>query len=217
LILIERKTLRDLAASIKDKRYCEQSLRLQHNENFHNHNIMYLIEGSFKFYEEKYTRISKTALISAMTTLQYFKGFSLMRTFSIQDTFDIIIGYANKIAKENNKELFYNKNSKTIPLTCDYVSVIKNEKKANITADNIGSIMLSQIPGVSYTYAEAILKNFESFQDFVNKLQTEPDCTKGLKYTTKTGISRSIPQSCIYSIHQYIISQPKTIINIDTS
>ena len=41
LVIIERKTLRDLAASIRDGRYGEQGFRL--NEcNVHNHNIIYL-------------------------------------------------------------------------------------------------------------------------------------------------------------------------------
>ena len=48
LVLFERKTLNDLASSIKDKRYIEQSMRLQHYKPFHNHNIIYLIEGCFK-------------------------------------------------------------------------------------------------------------------------------------------------------------------------
>jgi crossover junction endonuclease MUS81 len=41
---IERKSLNDLASSIKDGRYEEQSYRLN-GLNIHNHNIVYLIEG----------------------------------------------------------------------------------------------------------------------------------------------------------------------------
>ena len=42
LLIIERKSLNDLAASIRDGRYAEQSFRLT-NESLHNHNIVYLI------------------------------------------------------------------------------------------------------------------------------------------------------------------------------
>ena len=45
-IIIERKTLTDLIASIKDGRYIEQCLRLQNNGLCHNHHIIYLIEGN---------------------------------------------------------------------------------------------------------------------------------------------------------------------------
>ena len=43
-LIIERKCLTDLLASIKDGRYEEQSYRLN-GLNHHNHNIYYLIEG----------------------------------------------------------------------------------------------------------------------------------------------------------------------------
>jgi ERCC4-type nuclease len=43
-LIIERKTVNDLLASIKDGRYEEQSYRLNGLEH-HNHNIIYLIEG----------------------------------------------------------------------------------------------------------------------------------------------------------------------------
>ena len=49
-LLIERKTINDLASSIQDGRYNEQSYRLNNCE-IHNHNIMYLIEGNI-FYVE---------------------------------------------------------------------------------------------------------------------------------------------------------------------
>ena len=45
IIIIERKSAADLEASIKDGRYEEQSYRLSNSE-VHNHNIIYLIEGS---------------------------------------------------------------------------------------------------------------------------------------------------------------------------
>lgn len=58
--LIERKTLNDLAASIQDGRYKEQSFRL-HNCSVHNHNIYYLIEGDLKYY--KNPRVDKQTLL----------------------------------------------------------------------------------------------------------------------------------------------------------
>ena len=44
LLIIERKSIKDLMSSIKDGRYKEQSLRLN-SSDIHNHNIIYLIEG----------------------------------------------------------------------------------------------------------------------------------------------------------------------------
>ena len=42
-----------------------------------------------------------------------------------------------------------------------YSSVVKKVKKDNITADNIGEIMLCQIPGISSTTAGAIMTHFD--------------------------------------------------------
>ena len=45
LVVFERKSLNDLASSIKDGRYAEQSFRLDGYQAVPNHNIVYLIEG----------------------------------------------------------------------------------------------------------------------------------------------------------------------------
>ena len=82
LLIIERKSLNDLASSIGDGRYAEQSYRLLHSP-LHNHNIIYIIEGDMNFYQSKFSRITKQSLYSAMFSLQYYKGFSLILTKTI--------------------------------------------------------------------------------------------------------------------------------------
>ena len=51
-VIFERKSLSDLASSIKDGRYAEQSFRLN-NYNFHNHNIVYIIEGDLRYWQNE--------------------------------------------------------------------------------------------------------------------------------------------------------------------
>ena len=98
ILVFERKTLNDLAASIKDGRYNEQSFRLD-KEAIHNHNIIYIIEGDIERYNEKRGRISKKILISSMFSLLYYKGFSVFRTNSICETADVIVFFADKYDK----------------------------------------------------------------------------------------------------------------------
>ena len=98
VLIIERKTLYDLAASIKDGRYNEQSFRLD-KEAIHNHNIVYIIEGDIERYNEKRGRISKKILISSMFSLLYYKGFSVFRTNSICETADVVVFFADKYDK----------------------------------------------------------------------------------------------------------------------
>ena len=98
IIIFERKTLYDLAASIRDGRYNEQSFRLD-KENIHNHNIIYIIEGDIERYIEKKGRVSKKTLISCMFSLLYYKGFSVFRTNSISETADVVVFFADKYYK----------------------------------------------------------------------------------------------------------------------
>ena len=100
LVLFERKSLRDLLASITDGRYAEQSHRLIHTSNMHTHNIVYIIEG---MYSQLRTESEKKRCLSAMTSLSYYKGFSVIRTCSIFETAEWIYSMATKIQKEHSK------------------------------------------------------------------------------------------------------------------
>ena len=77
LIIIERKSISDLLASIKDGRYEEQSYRLS-GSPIHNHNIIYLIEGLIHA-----KKVDKNVVYSAIFSLNHYKGFSVMRKVSM--------------------------------------------------------------------------------------------------------------------------------------
>jgi len=98
LVIIERKSLRDLSASIKDGRYEEQSYRLNGLPH-HNHNIVYLVEGSMERMNMFKGQSDKMMLYSAMVSVNYFKGFSLWRSGSLDESALIICNAAYKIAK----------------------------------------------------------------------------------------------------------------------
>ena len=99
--LIDRKeVIFDLIASIKDGRYEEQSYRLLHSSNFPLHSIIYLIEGMFS---QVNNQLEKKMIYSAMTSLHYFKGFSVYRTAHLKETADWLLNMIDKIEKEFNK------------------------------------------------------------------------------------------------------------------
>ena len=167
LLMMERKSISDLLASIKDGRYEEQSFRLLNSAE--KHSIVYIIEGMFTYHTDKKT------VISAMTSLQFFKGFSVVRTCSILETAEYIIHMADKIERnlKKGKTFAYSSNaSETVP---SYSTVVKKVKKDNITAENMGEILLSQIPGISANAAIAILKHTNgSFLQLLEVLKTDP-------------------------------------------
>ena len=188
IVLFERKSLNDLAASIQDGRYKEQSFRLTQSNDFHNHNIIYIIEGDIARYNAKHSRISKSALQSAMVSLLYYKGFSVIRTMNVGETAEFILHFADKVVKERALGPAIPAYSNTLPtlptLPCDdddadaataerYSEVAsKKEKRDYITRENIGEIMLAQVPGVSPKIATGIMKKYNgSVYEFLADLR----------------------------------------------
>ena len=206
-ILFERKTINDLASSIIDGRYKEQSCRLN-SFNIHNHNIIYLIEGDLNNIS-KFTKINKETLSSAMITLQYFKGFTVLKSNDIKDSCSILLRYLTKLNKEN-KPSFYdlipNKENIDTLGKDDYSSIIKNKKKDNITKDNINMIMLQQIPDISFKTASVIIDKYKTIVDLVHNLQIDNDCLNNLKLVNN-GKERKISKKCIENIKKFLLNE----------
>ena len=189
IVIFERKTLADLAASIRDGRYKEQSFRLIETaaaSGFHKHNIVYIIEGDLARYDERHTQITKTALQSAMVSLMYYKGFSVARTMNVGETAEFILNFADKVAKESaaGAKPAYDVGSggddttTTTPAAAQVYSEVsaKKEKRDYITRENIGEIMLAQVPGVSAKMASAILAKYGgSIYEFLGDLHRKID------------------------------------------
>lgn len=229
-LIIERKSFADLLASVKDGRYAEQSHRLIHC--FPNpHNVIYLLEGMFStVHQEK----DKKKIISCMASLNYFKGFSLMRTISANETAQHIMYLADKIGKGAKHPTLPSEVSKELPLkkpqaievsqepssepslnvlessapvqptVVPYCSVVKASKKANITKENIGEIILCQIPGISSTIAVELMKPFNTFAEFMNKIKEDPAYLKTVAIETN-GKKRKIGTNVIQGICEFLL------------
>jgi len=206
IALIERKTLKDLAASIKDGRYEEQSYRLG-GYPIHNHNISYLIEGDLTKWSDKSNRIPKSTLYSALTSIQYIKGFSVIRTLCLEDTALYILHSFMKLRKtmDLGKQLFYESSNISTNITTEqqegqkqednYCSVIKAKKKDNITPENMGEIILSQIPGISFVTAHAIMSKYKSLPSLIDALKCNSRILLDITYVNNKGQNRKINKS----------------------
>jgi ERCC4-type nuclease len=236
-IIIERKTLSDLAASIKDGRYTEQSYRLNGIEH-HNHNIIYLIEGDITKYNIFKAKMDKMTLYSAMFSINYYKGFSVMRSNSMEETSLILCNMVSKMLKSDKPAYYSNKPVKNMndrlppivtsepstekeastvkdvstedtedPVTSskDYCGVIKKIKKDNVTQENIGEIMLCQIPSISSVTAIAILTKFATISNLIIELKKDPICLNEVSYITSSGQKRKISKTCIENVKKYLL------------
>jgi ERCC4-type nuclease len=251
ILLIERKSFPDLLASIKDGRYEEQSHRLLNTSELPPHSIIYLLEGMFS---QVYNPRDKQIIYSAMTTMNYFKGFSVYRVSSTQEAAEWLIYTAAKLEKElergkhpyyyttpflnmfrkvegrstlfisdtasrNNNyadffrpQLLNEENENTLiehPVAetqpPNYCNFVKKVKKDNITPENIGEIILCQIPGISSVTAITIMKQYETFPKLITALQANPECLDGMVCETANGKSRKISKSSIENIRKFFI------------
>jgi ERCC4-type nuclease len=223
IVLFERKTLADFAASIRDGRYKEQSYRLNKHCELSNHNIVYIIEGDLSKYADRSkcgNVITKKALYSAMFSMMFYKGFSVIRTMNIRETADLILNFADKYdsTAENLRGFYYTQkmdgSSYLIPTSPDkpddeYAAVFKNkhkERASQITPENIGEIMLSSIPCVSAKTAAVIMREFKSLASLIERLKQDRQCLDNLYITTEqTGSKRKINKSCIDNLFKYLI------------
>jgi ERCC4-type nuclease len=245
--IIERKSLADLAASIRDGRYKEQSFRLNQC-TLHNHQIYYLIEGDLRFYKAYKGMPDKKALLSAMVSMSYFKGFSLFRTVTLEETAEWLLNFALKLEKEGlgGALPFYTQPSAAGPSAnaaganavgtvepsasaagasaagpsasageaTSYAEVIgKRIKKDNITPENIGEIMLMQIPNVSCASAAAIMLKFQTIAALLTALQADANCLNTITTTNKNGQSKKLTKPCINAVYDFLVK--RVIINVD--
>lgn len=224
-LIIERKSISDLASSIKDGRYEEQSYRLN-NLNHPNHNIMYLIEGDLNKPLYFKNNLDKYSLNSAIVSLNYYKGFSVIRTFSIIETAFFICNTANKLKKgeiANKLPYYQNKLNENIttPITGkntennenneindkEYIGLTKKVKKDNITPENICEIMLCQIPGISSVTAIAIMNKFKTLPNLLTEIQKDANCLKDISYTNAKNQTRKINKNSSANIIKFLINK----------
>ncbi len=213
VIIFERKSLSDLLASIKDGRYEEQSHRLIHSSGVAPHRIMYIIEGMFSTLRNP---AEKQLVISAMTSLQLYKGFSVIRTSSVQETADFIAGMWKKMKRNEEKGInLYTpvtqsqteepdsaQNQDSAQETTQvqaYCSEVKKEKKENVTPENIGEIILCQIPGISSTIAVELMSKYKNIRELLEMIRERPDELKEIKIN-----GRRMGSNVIDSILRYL-------------
>ena len=199
LLIIERKSLSDLEASIKDGRYKEQSYRLNESP-IHNHNVIYLLEGAIINYKDANF---KNTLYSTLFSLNYYKGFSVINVLNQIETGDLLMAIASKLIRENRSG-FYNDLSNSIIQNNEsenYIDTIKATKKSHINSENIFQLMLMQIPGISNVSALALSKEFKNMTDLLSSLKDENN--KKLE-NVKLASGRKLNKNISVTLKQYL-------------
>jgi ERCC4-type nuclease len=125
--------------------------------------------------------------MSAMISLWFTKGFSVVQTRDVDETVEFIQHLFEKTSKETDEK--------------DYVSTIKIKKKDKLTPENVDILMLSQIPTISTVTAKALLQQFETMFKLTQTLKENPDMLSGFTYGEK---KRKISKKSIETLKLFL-------------
>lgn len=193
-LIIERKTINDLKASICDGRGREQKARLLGNVS--RDRIVYLIEGNIdKTLESKISGLPVSTLLGSLINTQLRDGIKVYKTSSIQETVEYIVKLYEKLQKEHDN--FFNYTEKQDMSSAEYSSTIKKSKKANMTPEVWFISMLSLIPQVTEKVSDVIVNKYHSVNILMVEYEKTPEHLRGklladLTYELKTGKIRRI-------------------------
>ena len=135
--LCERKTARDLGASIKSGRWADQIARLFAT----GHRIVILVEGDLRN-----GGFPQKSLMGAVINASMRKGFTVYRTWDVYETAFLLKLLVDKMACWGS--------------SCPQISSGLVLSKRKRDADNCHLRMLTCIPSISENVAEALLKHF---------------------------------------------------------
>ena len=147
--ILERKTIDDLLASVKDGRYNNQKARLF--EQFKASQIFYIIEGVVPYQGQ--TTLDKIATSSIINTSLRDK-IGIFNTKSLADTHALVCGIFDRVQKDPQKYLH--------PAETQEQTVI--ETSSTDDSSKIFAGMLCQIPGVSNKSVQSLVQRWPTFQ-----------------------------------------------------
>lgn len=155
ILVIERKSIADLEASIMDGRFHEQKARLL--GCYPSQNILYIIEGDTR-------DARKVNIRSALIGLCVRDRITFMSSGDVQTTVDILCDIYKKIGTGSLSQE---------PSThCDaLLASVKMRKKENITPESFFKACLSCVPGISLTTAGRLYDHFGNLHAMLSTLE----------------------------------------------
>jgi crossover junction endonuclease MUS81 len=203
VLVIERKTLNDLKASITDGRSREQKARLLANVS--RMRIMYLIEGNLPP-GDTIQNMPISTLIGSMINTMLRDGVKVYRTSNIEETSNFLIKMLDKLTSDGNK--YFNEEAHGCS-AAEYSATLKKKKKANMTPEVWFIAQLSMIPQVTEKVAEEILKVYPTVDSLVkaySKLTSvvlREKLLADITFPLKTGKTRRIGDKASKRIYQF--------------
>jgi len=210
ILIVERKTIADLKASICDGRAREQKARLLHC-GIPIHRIMYLIEGNMDMpLNKRVSGIPVSTLLGSLINTQLRDGLKVYKTGSLQETAVYIQKLLDKLVHDRDK---YFKQAECMTAG-KYSATLKKKKKSNMTPEVWIINQLSLIPGITEKVAAQIVTKYPTATSLVLEYERTPDHLRNklladLTFTLKTGKTRRIGDKISTRIYEYFYGKAK--------
>lgn len=163
LLVIERKSLQDLSASIKDGRYKSQKERLM--SAYQKHQICYVIEGMLTWNacpDVSISGIPLNTIHSCILNTTLRDGIRVICTRDLKDTRDLILQIYMRMTKDPAS--YSNQTPKDLALQTSG-GVVPPQKRHS--KEDVYISQLCQIPGVSLKTARAIEKRYSNMRELL--------------------------------------------------
>lgn len=199
-ILIERKTIKDLASSIQDGRLREQKYRITGSKYPHK-NVIFLIEGDLD--EKIYGRIDKRTLQGSIINTMLRDDYKVYRTRDPKDTVFFLSRLIAKIINDQGKLLDLTQSMTTLNLPPpqpkkEYSELVSLSKKSQLTPETFNKVILLQISGISIRHVNEIQKYFPTIRDLILRYESidseekREDLLSDINLETTTGKRRKL-------------------------
>jgi ERCC4-type nuclease len=182
--IFERKTLRDLAESIKDNRYHEQKQRMKFSSSS-DVKISYIFEYFINYDslepDVQISNLRADVLLSAILNTTLRDNYGIFLTKDTKETIYVLENIIYRMLKDPTK--YFNKTDKI-----DNTYLLKRRKKDNITRENIFLLYLSQIPGVSKSIGTQLSKMYKTMSEFILYLNTFENYDDKINYVANINV-----------------------------
>jgi ERCC4-type nuclease len=175
-LILERKTMNDIASSIHDGRWKEQKLRITSN----GHSLFYLIqienESEIFEYENTFSNIPSDNITSAILNLWVNMKIPFIFLKDIENMTRFIFQLSRQYLKKNTIYSHDDENNEKNKYNQSLIQSISTSKKKNITADVYFLYCLQGIPNISKKTSKIIQEHFQTitqFFSFVNEYPKE--------------------------------------------
>lgn len=190
VILVERKTVADLAASVKDGRYREQKARMLNTETrarerTHVYVYVYVIEGYSSFAAlsdaAQCFHLAPSTLQSCVHGCMLREGIHVVFTRDVSDTAAYLSSLARYVARHTDALASTPEHaSSAVSASASagersvqsalVASAVSSKRSGNITRETCYLMQLCQLPGVSETNARALAQRWPTFKALFSEL-----------------------------------------------